>query len=300
MKLIKGVFLAGILTSACVVSAGAAWVGVGATTGDGVRLRAESNTSSAIYATIPKGEKVAVLGETEGWYQVEYDGKEGYMSADYLSVTGDYEGELGYCAVDTEGDNLNIRAGAGTQFDLLGSIPNGTVVPVKGISQGWLKVTYGKVTGYISTDYVKHAKEAAKAEQAAASYASSPIASSILNVAYAQMGKPYVWGAAGPNGFDCSGFTSYVARQCGYAIPRGASSQYKGNPGTFISSVGALQPGDLVYICNPAYAAGYPISHTMIYVGNNQIIHADSTRGQVSVKSFEGYKKYFKGAWRLG
>ncbi len=303
MKLIKGVFLAGILTSACVVSAGAAWLGVGTTTGDGVRLRAEANTSSATLTTVAEGQNVAVTGGVKGWYQVEYDGQAGYMSADYMVMVDNYEGELGYCAVDTEGDNLNIRAGAGTQFDILGSIPDGTVVAIEGVTDGWLKVTYKGVTGYISTDYVKHAKEAASEETAngqVASAAPSALAGSILNVAYAQQGKPYVWGGAGPNGFDCSGFTSYVARQCGYSIPRTATQQFKGNPGTFISSMGALQAGDFVYICNPAYAAGHPISHTMIYVGNNQIIHADSTTRRITVKSFEGYKKYFKGAWRLG
>lgn len=304
MKLIKGVFLAGILTSACVVSAGAAWLGVGTTTGDGVRLRAEANTTSSILTTVAEGQKLAVIGGSAGWYEVEYDGQAGYMSADYLVMVNNYEGELGYCAVNTEGDNLNIRGGAGTQFDIVGSIPNGTVVPVEGVSDGWLKVTYKGATGYISTDYVKHAKEAAKAEtvngQAAVSYAPSAAAGSILNAATAQLGKPYVWGGAGPDCFDCSGFTNYVARLCGYSIPRTATQQYQGNPGTFISSISALQPGDFVYICNPAYAAGHPISHAMIYVGNNQIIHADSTRRVVSYKSFEGYKKYFKGAWRLG
>lgn len=302
MKLIKGVLLAGILTSACVVSAGAAWMGVGTTTGDGVRLRAEANTSCATYTTIGKGQKVAVLEGVEGWYKVDYNGQEGYMSADYMSVEEDHEGELGYCAVATEGDNLNIRAGAGTQFDILGSIPNGTVVPVQGITDGWVKVTYKSVTGYVSTDYVKHAKDEAAVETANGQvvYAPSAIAGNLLNVAYAQQGKPYVWGGAGPNSFDCSGFTNYVARQCGYSIPRTATQQFQGNPGTFISSMGALQPGDFVYICNPAYAAGHPISHTMIYVGNNQIIHADSTTRKITVKSFEGYKKYFKGAWRLG
>lgn len=302
MKLIRGVLLAGILTSVCVISAGAAWLGVGTVTGDGVRLRSEASTSSTTLTTVAVGQKVAVIGGVKGWYEVEVDGQEGYMSADYVVMVDDYEGELGYCKVKTEGDNLNIRSGAGTNFDVKGSIPNGTALAIQGVSGGWLKVTYKGVTGYVSSDYVAHIWKPAEATtgQSVVNAPASALADSILSVAYSQLGKPYVWGGTGINGFDCSGFTSYVARQCGYTIPRTATQQFQGNPGTFISSISALQPGDFVYICDPAYAAGHPISHALIYVGNNQVIHANSTGGQVCVNSFDSYKQYFKGAWRLG
>ncbi len=82
--------------------------------------------------------------------------------------------------------------------------------------------------------------------------------------AYAQLGKPYVWGATGPGGFDCSGLTQAAWAAAGVALPRTTYTQI---------DVGArvpqdrLVPGDLVF-----YYAG--VSHVAIYVGGGRIIHA--------------------------
>ena len=97
-------------------------------------------------------------------------------------------------------------------------------------------------------------------------------AQAILNEAYAQIGKPYVWGATGAANFDCSGFTQYVYEHAaGRDISRTTYSQI--NEGQAVNQ-DQLQPGDLVFP-----HAG----HVGIYVGNGQMIHAPQTGDVVKV-----------------
>lgn len=105
----------------------------------------------------------------------------------------------------------------------------------------------------------------------------------VLNVAYAQLGKPYVWGATGPDTFDCSGFTSYVySKATGIYIGRTTYDQI--GAGVSVSRDN-LKPGDLVFP-----HAG----HVGIYVGNGNIIHAPRTGDVVKVSpiwSFYGARR---------
>ncbi len=97
-------------------------------------------------------------------------------------------------------------------------------------------------------------------------------AQAILNEAYAQLGKPYVYGATGSENFDCSGFTQYVYENAaGVDISRTTYSQI--NAGQSVSQ-DQLQPGDLVFT--------HP-GHVGIYVGNGQMINAPQTGDVVKV-----------------
>ena len=86
----------------------------------------------------------------------------------------------------------------------------------------------------------------------------------IVEIARTKIGSPYVYGAAGPNAFDCSGFTSWVYAQAGKSIPR--TSQAQASAGTPVS-LDNIQPGDIV-----VYYGG--ASHVGIYAGNGTIIDA--------------------------
>jgi cell wall-associated NlpC family hydrolase len=100
----------------------------------------------------------------------------------------------------------------------------------------------------------------------------APTSAAAKAVAYAkaQLGKPYVWAAEGPNSFDCSGLTMSAWRSAGVSIPRVALAQY--GIGRHIGR-SALQPGDLVFF-------GNPIHHVGMYVGGGMMIEAPYT-GQV-------------------
>ncbi|GAB3293039.1 hypothetical protein EK0264_11970 [Epidermidibacterium keratini] len=104
----------------------------------------------------------------------------------------------------------------------------------------------------------------------------------MIDWAMAQQGKPYQWGATGPNSFDCSGFTMMAFKQIGISIPRTSGAQ--AGTGTAVP-MSALQPGDLLY--GPG--------HVGLYIGNGTAVHAP-TSGQ-SVTTITA--SYFKGARRI-
>ena len=86
-KLLRTALLTVAISTVCVVSASAASVGVGTVNADALRLRDEATTDSTILATAAKGDTVVVLEDTgDGWYKVDYNSVEGYMSGEYLDV----------------------------------------------------------------------------------------------------------------------------------------------------------------------------------------------------------------------
>jgi cell wall-associated NlpC family hydrolase len=89
-------------------------------------------------------------------------------------------------------------------------------------------------------------------------------AAAAVRYAYAQLGDPYEWGAAGPNSFDCSGLTMMAWKQAGVSLPHSSRQQF--SAGSRVSR-SQLQPGDLVFYYSP-------ISHVGIYIGNGKMIHA--------------------------
>ncbi|TFV74378.1 NlpC/P60 family protein [Blastococcus sp. CT_GayMR19] len=125
------------------------------------------------------------------------------------------------------------------------------------------------------------------AVQSAAVVAPTAAAQVAVDTALAQLGKPYVWGAAGPNGFDCSGLTQYAYGAAGIGLPH--SSRMQAGVGALVAH-GDLQPGDLVFFYSP-------ISHVGIYIGNGQMVHAPTSGDVVKVTDI-GYMP-FSGARRL-
>ena len=97
--------------------------------------------------------------------------------------------------------------------------------------------------------------------------------SDIVGIAKKYLGVKYKYGGTSPNtGFDCSGYTSYVYAQVGISLPHSAKSQ--SSYGTYIAREN-LQPGDLVFLSNNKTNG---IGHVGIYIGDNKIIHAESSR----------------------
>jgi cell wall-associated NlpC family hydrolase len=87
-----------------------------------------------------------------------------------------------------------------------------------------------------------------------------------LAFARAQIGKPYRFGAAGPNAYDCSGLTSAAWKAAGVTLPRTSYAQF--HVGRYVAKAD-LQPGDLVFF----YSSTRP-SHVALYVGNGMVLHA--------------------------
>ncbi|MCU1659784.1 MAG: hypothetical protein JWO57_4440 [Pseudonocardiales bacterium] len=110
-----------------------------------------------------------------------------------------------------------------------------------------------------------------------------------VKFALAQVGKPYAYGAAGPDAYDCSGLTMASWATAGVALPHSAADQY--NYGQHVSMT-SLQPGDLIFFYQP-------IGHVTIYIGNGLMVSAPQTGQNVAVVPLNSFSGSITGATRL-
>jgi len=103
--------------------------------------------------------------------------------------------------------------------------------------------------------------------------------------ALAQLGKPYVWGGEGPDGYDCSGLMQTAWARAGVAISRVSSTQFRDGTATSPSS---LVPGDLVLTPGAFGTLARPF-HVGMYVGNGRVVHAPRTGEVVKVTSLSSF-----------
>lgn len=104
-------------------------------------------------------------------------------------------------------------------------------------------------------------------------------ASAAVQFAYDQLGKPYYYGGAGPDSYDCSGLTMRAWEAAGVSLPHNAAAQQADIPAV---SLGDLEPGDLVFFGSPAY-------HVGIYIGSGRMIAAPHTGTVVQIQDLSGY-----------
>ncbi len=116
----------------------------------------------------------------------------------------------------------------------------------------------------------------------------------MLRAAMSRKGLPYVWGAAGPNAFDCSGLVQWSFAQAGIVMPRVAADQALAGPAVPVSQ---LQPGDLIFYHTDPTAPTY-ISHVAIYLGNGWMIQAPEPGENVEVVPAD-FGNEFAGAIRV-
>ncbi|HCQ5582348.1 TPA: C40 family peptidase [Clostridioides difficile] len=108
----------------------------------------------------------------------------------------------------------------------------------------------------------------------------------LINLAKSKLGCKYVYGATGPNTFDCSGFTQWCYKQIGIKIPRTASAQSKAGKAVDLKDRSKWKAGDL--LCR---IGGGSSNHVVMYIGNNQIIHSPQTGDVVKIESVNSYRK---------
>jgi cell wall-associated NlpC family hydrolase len=120
-------------------------------------------------------------------------------------------------------------------------------------------------------------------------YNSGGLISKIEKDAKKLLGIKYVWGATGPNKYDCSGFTQKIYRDAGIKIPR--VSRHQAKVGQYIR-YSNLQKGDMVFFDTKKRRTG-KVSHVGIYLGNNNFIHASSGAKKIVIYNFNS-KPYYK------
>ncbi len=254
-----------------------------------LRLRSKPGTSSKTLDYAYDNEVVVLLGKSGDWYKVSYNLQTGYMHSKYLDAATKENAELGYGRVT--GNKVNVRSGPGTGYKRLASAAINDTAYIIGINNQWFKVIYGDTVGYIRSDYLalteipyenrdsnkaplffRGGKSTGITPSAYALNKNKPTAGAIIATAKKYIGVPYVWGGSTPSGFDCSGFVQYVFNAHGVPLPRTSKQQY--GVGKKVSKAN-LKPGDLVFFDTE----GNGVSHLGIYIGNNQFVHASSSKG---------------------
>ena len=196
--------------------------------------------------------------------------------------------------VNAEKGYINIREEMSTDCDVVGKIRIDANCEVVSIEDEWCEIESGEIKGYISSEYLLTGEEAnEKAQELMEEGVELETAITMMEYRYGKgvtdiqmeiceyarqfVGNPYKWGGTSlTNGADCSGFTLSVYANYGVSLPH--SSKAQANCGTRID-LSELQPGDLVFY------GGKNIHHVAMYIGNGQVVHAQSTNTGIVVSS---------------
>ncbi|CEK30404.1 SH3-domain-containing protein [[Clostridium] sordellii] len=261
-------------------------------TASALNVRSGPSTGYNVIGTTYQGNTVEIITSSNGWHKVKLsNGQVGWVSGQYVSLSGDAgnSGNGGSTETPSTGKKatvtasaLNVRSGPSTSNGVIGTVYKGNTVEILENSNGWSKIkTSSGQVGWASSQYLSTSGDSSNngnSGNTSGGETTNPNkAQAIINLAKAQLGKPYVWGAEGPNAFDCSGLTYYVYGQNGVSLPRTAREQ--SNVGTTISQ-SQLQPGDLIFSSTDGSGR---VTHVGIYIGNGQMIHAPQEGDVVKV-----------------
>lgn len=146
------------------------------------------------------------------------------------------------------------------------SLEAGTPVVINGFADGnFTASTKDKKEFIIAKQFVKIVKD----RLSRAANRNPGLENDVVAIAQSKLNTPYVYATAGPNSFDCSGFSTWVYKQLGVKLPRSSASQ--SGFGQLVNR-NDLVPGDLVFF----NTSGSGVSHVGIYIGNDKFIHAAS------------------------
>lgn len=282
------------------------------TTSARLNVRKSPTVNSSKIGQLSPGQSVEILEKTNGWYKIKYNNTTGYVSAEYISVVNSNESQSSSNSQSKVGkiatvnvDVLNIRSGAGTKYSVINKVYEGNNVKILSQnSNGWVKVELvSGSTGWCNGKYLNNFRNGTLASVSTQETTSSSSSTSqnkkvqeVINIAKSKLGCKYVWGAEGPNTFDCSGLTSYVYKKgAGIVIPR--TSKAQSQSGKYVSK-SDLKPGDLVFF-DGNY--GNNVNHVGIYIGNNEMIHAPKPGDVVKIQKIDitHYKKAYVTARRF-
>lgn len=209
--------------------------------------------------------------------------------------------------------SIYVRKGPSTETEIVDSLILNATVKVTAENGDWYKVEVDGKVGYIAKRLLsdkqttttsrggndrttQNAEVNTTTTQEAANTTNSR-RQEIVNFAKKYLGCKYVYGASGPNTFDCSGFTMYVLKNFGVTLSHSATAQSK--VGTYVAKENLI-PGDLVFFTD--YETGSGIGHCGIYIGDGNFIHASSGTGycvKISTLTSGSYLKRYNTARRV-
>ena len=224
-----------------------------------VNLRKEASKTSELVAKLSLNTSVEVLSTEGNWSKVKVNGKEGYILSELLS---DKKQEVTNRSLESE-----------------------RIITENAVKKEESNKTVQTVTAETTT----------KAASTKTSSSTSATGSNIVDYAKKYLGTKYVSGGSSPNGFDCSGFTSYVYKNFGYNLARSTGGQASAGSEVAKSN---LQVGDIVVFNNNSNTS---IGHVGIYIGDNNFIHASNPSSGVKITSLSDsyYQKRYVTARRV-
>lgn len=270
-----------------------------------LRVRTGPATYHSVIGGVLNGTTLNVIGSEGSWFKVNYQGKTGYVSSEFTKfVKGGTttpeqpkqpekpnQGAIGDYYINASA--LNVRSGEGTNYRIIGALPQGQKVQVISENSGWSKINYNGQTGYIGTRYLSKTPVGGAIDNKPNNNNNnnnnnSGNSSSILAYAKSMQGVPYVWGGTSANGVDCSGYIYHVFKKFGHNISRQSVAGYWGS----LPQTSNPQPGDLIYFQN-TYKSGP--SHMGIYLGGGSFIQAGDKGVAIASLSNSYWSKHFLG-----
>jgi len=239
---------------------------IGVVTGNGVNLREAPDLSAGILTQLYKNDKVKVIGESNGWYNITYDNITGWMHSDYVTIKDE-----AIASGVINADAVNIRTEPDLSSDIITRLDSGAKLDVYERTDEWYRVKLSDGTfGWVYKTYLTiRDSNGSRGED---ENASSSTGKKIVEFAKTLLGVKYRYGGTSPSsGFDCSGFVYYVYKQFGITLERSSINQSK--KGTKIDKAD-LVPGDLVFF--DTNGGRNAVNHVGIYIGDGKFIHSSS------------------------
>lgn len=221
-----------------------------------LKLRAEGSTESRVLQLLPYGDQLEVLASDhgDGWINVNVNGTQGYVSADYVTVSISF-----VSAESKEEEEARLAEERAARAE----------------AERRAAELAAQEAAQAAAQQPAESSEVVETDQAPAPVsAGSGRGAEVANYALQFVGNPYVYGGTSlTNGADCSGFVLAVYAQFGVGLPHSATADR--SMGTAVGSLAEAQPGDLV-----CYSG-----HVGIYIGNGQIVHASTPRTGIKISS---------------
>ena len=256
---------------------------------DYINVRKTAKSNGTIIGKLPGKAGCEILGESGSFYKIRSGKVTGYVSKQYLA-TGKRAEDLALQYADLRAiikiAALKVRSGPGTKYKQWTTIRREETYIVTNQLDGWVEIEIDEDSdkGYISTSNnyveVRYALDQA-IEFYPATSGPTTLRTNIKNTALKYIGGAYVWGGNKlGSGVDCSGFVQQIFKQYGVSLPRVSKEQAK--QGVAVSSSNK-KVGDLVFYAN----SNGVIDHVAIYIGNNQVVHAASTKTGIKISNWD-------------
>ena len=246
-----------------------------------LNVRKKASTDSKVVGKMTDKDACEIVSVKGDWAKITSGKVEGYVKTEYL-LTGDAAKNVAKKeitkVVTVNTTTLRVREKASEDSAILSLVGEGEDLVVEDTKDGWYKVEVDDQKGYISGDYVEVTEKLPTAStvkelEYGEGYTDSRV--SLVQFALQFVGNRYVWGGTSlTNGIDCSGFTMQVYARYGVGLPHHAASQPAYGKRIRASEA---KPGDLFF-----YGSGSSISHVAIYIGNGNIVEAQSTRAGIT------------------